>query len=402
MTETILECASLVVALACIASCVCQRRLTAPPHGQGSRATLQGRHATYLLCLVTLVVSCVVFLLGHLVGRLGLGSMARDIPAYVNAVLQVTLLLGLALYAWQVMVGDVGPNGGEGGGVARGRCVVAIVPLLVALCGVALQTLWEIRVATLFEAVALFGCLILFEQDAWVDRRWDDNGFQTGATLVATVLLVAAVLFNVDVARRISNEQADEIATTQLEVIGGELEDTIADAKQRLMRVAIETDEMIEAGASKEDISARYEGLYDEFKAIDTFMNVYVAGKDWYVLPHSQVSERFRPQERVWYVGALDAGGDVFISEPYLDANGSGMCLTTSVAIQGGEAVCALDLNLKKVQESVTEMTQGRDETAMIVTADGLIVGYTDMSLAGSRVDQHLPEYAEVVRRVAA
>lgn len=47
-------------------------------------------------------------------------------------------------------------------------------------------------------------------------------------------------------------------------------------------------------------------------------------------------------------------------------------------------------------------MTQGRDETAMIVTSEGTIVGYTDMSLVGERADERLPEYADILKRVAS
>ena len=47
-------------------------------------------------------------------------------------------------------------------------------------------------------------------------------------------------------------------------------------------------------------------------------------------------------------------------------------------------------------------MTQGRDQTAMIVTSGGVIVGYTDMSLVGERADEKLPEYAAILRRVAS
>ena len=47
-------------------------------------------------------------------------------------------------------------------------------------------------------------------------------------------------------------------------------------------------------------------------------------------------------------------------------------------------------------------MTQGRDQTAMIVTSGGLIAGYTDMSLVGEKADEKLPEYEGILRRVAA
>ena len=61
-----------------------------------------------------------------------------------------------------------------------------------------------------------------------------------------------------------------------------------------------------------------------------------------------------------------------------------------------------MDLNFSKVQESIREMTTEKDETAIIITDSGLIVGYTDMSLVSERADEKLSEYAQVLRRVTA
>ena len=78
------------------------------------------------------------------------------------------------------------------------------------------------------------------------------------------------------------------------------------------------------------------------------------------------------------------------------------MCFTFSTLLSDGETVVAMDLNFSKVQESIREMTTEKDETAIIITDSGLIVGYTDMSLVGERTDEKLSEYAQVLRRVTA
>ena len=78
------------------------------------------------------------------------------------------------------------------------------------------------------------------------------------------------------------------------------------------------------------------------------------------------------------------------------------MCFTVSLLLADGETVAGMDLNFSKAQESILRMTRGREQTAMIVTSGGLIAGYTDMSLVGARADEKLPEYAEILRRVAS
>ena len=110
-------------------------------------------------------------------------------------------------------------------------------------------------------------------------------------------------------------------------------------------------------------------------------MNVYIAGADWHIVPDFNAPEGFHAAERVWYIGEQDCPGEVFISEPYLDANGGGMCFTVSTLLSDGETVVGMDLNFSEAQQSILRMTQGRGQTAMIVTSGGLIAGYTDMSL---------------------
>ena len=104
----------------------------------------------------------------------------------------------------------------------------------------------------------------------------------------------------------------------------------------------------------------------------------------------------------MWYIGAQDCPGEVYISEPYVDASTGDMCFTVSTLLSDGETVVGMDLNFSKAQESILRMTRGRDQTAMIVTSGGLTAGYTDMSLVGEVADEKLPEYAEILRRVVA
>ena len=77
------------------------------------------------------------------------------------------------------------------------------------------------------------------------------------------------------------------------------------------------------------------------------------------------------------------------------------MCFFVAVLLSDGETVVGMDLNFSKAQESIRRMTEDSDRTAMIVTSGGMIAGYTDMSLVGARADEKLPEYTEILKRVA-
>lgn len=72
-----------------------------------------------------------------------------------------------------------------------------------------------------------------------------------------------------------------------------------------------------------------------------SFMNVYIAGPDWHIVPAFDAPADFHAAERVWYLGALDEAGEVFVSEPYLDADTGAMCFTVSTLLSDGETVVA-------------------------------------------------------------
>lgn len=221
-------------------------------------------------------------------------------------------------------------------------------------------------------------------------------------TLAVGLTLLAVIAMNVTLILNFSNAQSEEIGNTQLDVIRSDLQETITEAETGVLYVVMGAEQLMEAGASREALAEYFNAQRDKYRASDSFLNVYIAGRDWHIVPDFNAPEGFHAAERVWYIGAQDCPGEVYISEPYMDANGQGMCFTMSTLLSDGETVVGMDLNFSKAQESILRMTQGKDRTAMIVTSGGMIAGYTDMSLVGERADEKLPEYADILRRVKA
>ncbi|MBP3274999.1 MAG: methyl-accepting chemotaxis protein [Butyrivibrio sp.] len=74
--------------------------------------------------------------------------------------------------------------------------------------------------------------------------------------------------------------------------------------------------------------------------------NVFLDGSGW--IP----DDTFVFTDRPWYQGAIAAGGNVFSSEPYVDASTGKTCLACSVMISDG-TVLSSDINFDKVAEKV-------------------------------------------------
>ncbi len=222
------------------------------------------------------------------------------------------------------------------------------------------------------------------------------------SVIVFSLLLV--VFMNISLIFSVMSAQTEEIGRIQLDRIRGDLERTTADAERIVMRTAIGSEQLVNSGESFDKLE-KY--IIDQKNAQTdatdgACTNIYIAGKDWQIIPDFDAPADFHATERVWYIGAQERAGEIFITEPYIDIVSGDMCFTVSTMLSDNETVIAADYNFSNLQESIAQMTEGTDRTALIVTKKGMIVGYTDMSYVGQNLTSRLSEYTEVFERVIA
>ena len=76
------------------------------------------------------------------------------------------------------------------------------------------------------------------------------------------------------------------------------------------------------------------------------------------------------------------------------------MCFTISKMLSDNNTVVALDFTFSDMQKSILKMTDNSDSTALIVNKNGMIIGYTDMSLVGENISKKLPVYESILDKV--
>ena len=280
--------------------------------------------------------------------------------------------------------------------------VATLILITVAIVGVIVQAIWSLPVELFFEAIAFLGFMVLLERDP--DRATDGPDKQFSGSLIIAVALtfLAVILMNVTMILNLNSAQSDKIGNVQLNVIRSDLENMISEAETNVLRVAIGAEQALNDGEDRTAVEAYFDAQRDAFAIDESVLCVYIGAEDWHYLPGFDAPADYRATERDWYRGAIARPGAVYITEPYTDANTGEKCFTVSAALSDGGTVVAMDLSFDQVQESIRAMENGEDQAAMIVTSGGLIAGYTDMALVGQRADEMLPEYAEVLRRVAA
>lgn len=219
--------------------------------------------------------------------------------------------------------------------------------------------------------------------------------------LIITIFVVV-IIMNDRLIFKITTNQTEEIGRMQLEVIRSDFQGTLNTAEGVTQRLATETEQMLKLGVTQEQLKMFFIKSQREQKRITNGVcfNVYVACKAWAIFPDWTAPPDYHATERGWYKGAIENQGKIYITEPYIDAMTGGMCYTMSKMLSDGETVVSIDFNFTDVQYLIKKMTEMGNRQSLIVTKNGMIIGYTDMDLVGKRVAEKLPEYEGILSRV--
>lgn len=232
-------------------------------------------------------------------------------------------------------------------------------------------------------------------------QKYTSSKKEIGISICIAVLLLFIIAMNAVLVFHMTSEQTMNSGELQMGNIKGELQEVLSDSERITLKIASQTELQF---SNRNDMDM--ENLTEFFKSQKRIqktetngfcMNVYIAGSDWYIIPDFNAPDGFKPEDRIWYTGALEHPGEIAISPPYLDLASRNVCYTMSTTLSDGKTVVALDFTLSKVQEYIQKMCREGNRDAMIVTADGEILGYTDNSYVGKDMKDVLPEYREIL-----
>ncbi|MCR5476013.1 MAG: response regulator [Lachnospiraceae bacterium] len=211
---------------------------------------------------------------------------------------------------------------------------------------------------------------------------------------IVTFLLIALAITDTLLVFQMTSGQTRQSGIYRLESISGELEGTINEARILTAQMGIKAQALVgdqEALAdfiyrSREELSAMGNGAF----------NIYIAGSGWDILPGLTNRDGFVAVERNWYVGAKRAGGNSFVTPPYIDAVTGNICYTISILLGDGDTVLGIDYTMENIQAHILQMYETGSREAVIVMEDGIIAGCSDESLLGKQLNTVLPDYAAI------
>ena len=221
---------------------------------------------------------------------------------------------------------------------------------------------------------------------------------------VITAIFLLVIVMNDRLIFQITSNQTEEIGRTQLEVIRSDFQGTLQTAEGATLRMAMEAEQLIKSGASRAELETFFYKRKREQKestnGICFNAYIYVGEKNWTIIPDFDMPPQYHATERLWYKGALENQGEIYISEPYIDAMTGAMCYTMSKVLSDGQSVVALDFNFSEVQDLISRMADIGNRNSLIVTKSGMIIGYTDMNLVGKKISDNMPEYESILNRI--
>ena len=210
--------------------------------------------------------------------------------------------------------------------------------------------------------------------------------------VAAALLLVTAMIMEMVMIFRMTSQQSNESGSIRLQVVSGELEETINEARSYAMNFALGVQPMINDRDKLEGyINVRKKELGELTNGV--CYNAYVAGKGWYIIPDFDAPEDYDVNKRSWYIGATRSFGKAYVTDPYIDAATGHVCYTVSVMLDDTETVVALDYTMDNIHEHIAEMYNDGEREAVIVTEQGVIAGCSDENLVGKNITKELPDY---------
>ena len=220
--------------------------------------------------------------------------------------------------------------------------------------------------------------------------------------IAITVIFLFVITINMRLIFKTTANKTEEIGQMQLESISSDFQNSIYQAEGATLRMAMETEQLLRAKTPRNEIETFFRKWKREQKNLTdgVCFNAYVSGKDWSFIPDFDMPPDYHAPERLWYKGAAENPGKIYITEPYVDAMTGVMCYTISKMLDDKDTVVALDFNFADVQYFIRKMSVSRNRNALIVTQSGMIIGYNDMRFVGKKISDKLPEYANVLARI--
>ncbi|WP_051204901.1 response regulator [Butyrivibrio sp. VCD2006] len=221
------------------------------------------------------------------------------------------------------------------------------------------------------------------------------NKSTAGIIIIVLIALIIVTIINTLLVFNMTAEETRNSGAYQLESIVAELDKGIISAKNSTSEIAIQAQPLLEdKDALAEFIYAKKDEIAKESNGMG--FNVYVAGTDFQIIPNLNDTEGYVATERIWYRGAINNNGAIYVSDPYADIVTGDICYTVSKELLTKGIVIAIDCSLAKIQEEIEKISISNNNEAVLVSGDGVVAACSNTTSVGTKLQDSFPDLAGI------
>ncbi|MEK4530117.1 methyl-accepting chemotaxis protein [Solibacillus sp. FSL K6-1554] len=144
--------------------------------------------------------------------------------------------------------------------------------------------------------------------------------------------------------------------------------------------------------------------LFDEYLTLHPEINIaYVGTADGQMLrrPAHQYEAGYDPRERPWYIQAIEAKGEVIITDPYIATSSGTLVVTIAQQLADKSGVIGIDLAIQKLAEINDSVVIGEKGFTMLLDSKNNFMAAPDIeigSAAGESISNNINENNGVIK----
>lgn len=217
----------------------------------------------------------------------------------------------------------------------------------------------------------------------------------------AIVLLIPTLtvsFFSYNNTKNLIFEEHESTAEQNLNLLNSKITETIQPKLQQLSYLSsyISQDTL--------DNNDKINSLFDEYLALHPEINIaYVGTTDGQMLrrPAHQYEAGYDPRERPWYIQAIEAKGEVIITDPYVATSSGTLVVTIAQQLADKSGVIGIDLAIQKLAEINDSVVIGEKGFTMLLDSKNNYMAAPDIeigSAAGESISTNINENNGVIK----
>lgn len=225
--------------------------------------------------------------------------------------------------------------------------------------------------------------------------------------LIVFLAFLTMVLVSYFYVSNIVQRQMLTIGEETMNTIQTSVTASLSESELMFSSVSQETKTLLINGESNQDILdflVSTNNYYGEERSLRSdFLKVYayirgefLDGSGW-VPPDDYV-----PMQRPWYIGAAENGDGIYFSEPYVDADTGGICISFSQQLLDKDGnsfgIVAIDLNLTRITDYISSQEIANNGYGVLVDDNLNFTTHRDNLLIGAKMEEAGGGYDRLAR----